>query len=302
MYACLTIDDVAAGDGPRIRRLLEWLDQQSLRATFFVIPFSASNQARLDEDPELVAALREAAGAGHEFQVHGYNHELFECGLPDLMAVHDDALLARIARTLSREEFQLRHTHTRGMIGARLSRSRKIVEEVFGPNELPGFRSGYHEFCREMYFALEVCGYKWSSSRTSVPAAWGPAVTEEADEVVPWVGLLPYWVGDILEIPHLADYGSHIAPDAVDSWVGLAKRHLSICEDEKAPFVWVAHQAGMSCGGDDEAWRDAGYRAHEQVIRIARDEYGAEFVGMSDIARRALATPNYWPQRDEYRR
>ena len=301
LLASLTIDDVAAGDGPRIRTLLEWLRELDLRATFFLIPFSFANRAVLDEDVELVAALREAQDQGHEYLPHGYDHELFECGLPDLMCLDDDGMLARIARTLSREEFQIRHSHTRGMMGARINRSQKILEQAFGAKPV-GFRSGYHEFCRELYFALENCGIQWSSSRTAVPAAWLRTITEEALEVVPWVGLLPYWVGSVLEIPHLADYGSHLAPEDVDARVELASQHLALCEESHAPFVAVAHYSGLSAAGDPHEWRDSGFRSYERVIALAREKYNAQFVTMSEIAARAMATPHYWPQRDEYRR
>jgi len=302
LLACLTIDDVSAGDGVRVRRLLDWLDEQQVRASFFVIPFSVGNQAPLTEDAELVTALHEAAEAGHEFHPHGYDHELFECGLPDLMCIHDEQMMQRIARTLSREEFQLRHTHTRGMIGARISRSLRIMQAVFDGYRPAGFRSGYHEFCREMYFALETCQVRWSSSRTAVPNALARQVTSEADEIVSWVGLLPYWVGNVLEIPHLADYGSHIAPHEKSAWVDLARRHLAMCEDAKAPFVATAHQPGLACAGDPADWRQTGYAAYREVIAVARDEFNAEFVTMGEIAERALATPHYWAQRDEYRR
>ncbi len=302
LYACFTVDDVAAGDGHRIHYLLDWLDELDLRATFFVIPFSYANQATLDEDLELVAALRQAAERGHEFQPHGYDHELFECGLPDLMCIGDDHMLSRVARTLSREEFQLRHSHTRGMIGARIARSLRVLQTVFGEGQRFGFRSGYHEFCRELYFALETCRVQYSSSRTATPAAWRRQVIEDADEVVPWVGLLPYWVGDILEVPHLADYGSHIPHRDIDDWVYLAERHLAACEEARAPFVSVSHQPGLACFGDAPEWKNAGYESHARVIDMARRDFGAEYLTLGEVVERALATPHYWAQRDEYRR
>ncbi|MCZ7599909.1 MAG: hypothetical protein M5U09_22240 [Gammaproteobacteria bacterium] len=154
------------------------------------------------EDPELVAALQAGLEAGHAVLPHGYTHELFECGLPDLMCVAEESMMKRIARTLSREEFQLRHQHTRTKDGLPLQPGRGVVRAV-GRRAPQGFRSGYHEFCREMYLALEDCGFKWSSSRTATPGAWRSEVTREADEVVTWVGLRPYWVGDIARDPAL---------------------------------------------------------------------------------------------------
>ncbi|MCC7490815.1 MAG: DUF2334 domain-containing protein [Fimbriimonadaceae bacterium] len=302
LYASFTVDDLSAGDGRRVGRLLQWLADQELRATFFVIPFSYPNQAPLDEDADLVAALRDAVAAGHEVQPHGYDHELFECGLPDLMAVQDEAMLGKVARALSREEFQLRHTHTRGMIGARISRALRILASAFPGYQPSGFRSGYHEFCRELYFALEDCKIRWSSSRTATPQAYRPRVTEGSDEVISWIGLLPYWVGGVLEIPHCADYGSHLPPEDIAAWVGLARRHLAACEDARAPFVCCAHMPGLACAGDPPGWRDAGYRSYEQVIAAARQDFGAEFVTLGELADHALATPSFWPQRDEYRR
>jgi hypothetical protein len=240
---------------------------------------------------------------GHEFLPHGYDHELFECGIPDLLAVRDEAMMRRIARTLSREMFQLRHAHTRGKIGATLSRGLKIFEATFGPDRKPrGFRSGYHAFCRDLYFALEDLGIPYASTRTAVPCAYRAVVTPEADEVVPWVGLLPFWVGGLLEVPHLANYGAHIPPIDVPLWVKLAERHLRQCVKQQAPFITTCYYAGLRCSGDPAEWRDAGFAAYEQVVARAREQFGAQFVTLGTIAEAALAKPGAWLHRDEYRR
>ena len=120
----------------------------------------------------------------------------------------------------------------------------------------------------------------------------------EADEIVPWVGLRPYWVDRVLEIPHLADYGTHIPATDIDDWVALARRHLTICADARAPFISVAHHHGLSCYGDPEDWRDAGYQAHRRVIEMARQEFGARYVPLSEIADRALVKQHVWLRRD----
>lgn len=302
LYGALTIDDVAAGDGARLEPVLEWLDRHKLRATFFAIPYSDPNQATLYDDPQLLALLQQAIAAGHEVLPHGYDHNLFECGLPELMAVSDDAMMSKIARTLSREEFGLRHSHTRGMIGARLEKSVKIFEEAFDGVKPKGIRSGYHTFCREFYAALEILGFEWTSTRTAVPGAWRPTLEAVDGEVLPWVGLQPYWVGQVLEIPHLCDYGSHVAPETVDGWVELGRRHLQQCQERGAPFIPVAHPAGLRCSGDPKEWRNSGYAAYDQLLKIAREEFGVTFVPLSEIADRAKAQPEAWLVRDPWQR
>jgi len=301
LRVCFCVDDVAAGDGRRIGRLFDFLEELGVPASLFVIPYSLETQATVLEDPELVKALQAGAEAGHAVLPHAFTHELFECGLPDLMCIGEEGMMKRIARTLSREEFQLRHQHTRTKMGALFSQAAALFEQLTG--EPPrGFRSGYHEFCREMYLALEDCGFKWSSSRTAVPGAWRSNVGREADEVVTWVGLRPYWVGDILEIPHCADYGSHLPPSEVNDWVELARRHMQACREQGGPFVCTCSQAGLGCVGDPQAWRDTGYRAYQQVIALAREEFDAEFLSLPAYAEDALAQPDKWLRRDEYRR
>lgn len=303
LYASFTVDNIAAGDSHRLHRLLDWLGDQGVPATFFLIPYSYPNQATLYEDADLMKALERGLAEGHEFLPHGYDHELFECGIPDPLAVRDEAMMKRIARTLSREMFQLVHQHTRGKIGSTLDRGFRIFEATFGPESRPkGFRSGYHAFCRALYFALEDLGVRWSSTRTAVPCAWRATVGPDADEIVSWVGLTPYWVGGVLEIPHLANYGSHVSPADSELWLALAKRHLRACAREKAPFISSAYYTGLRCNGDPDEWKDNGFSVYEQVIAAAREEFGAQWVKLSTIADAALAKPSAWPQRDEFRR
>ena len=304
LYAALTIDNLSAGDGHRLVRLLDWLGDRDLPATFFMIPYSFQNQAALFDDDELVAAMQRGIDEGHEFLPHGFDHELFECGMPDLLAVRDEQMMSRIARTMSREMFQLVHQHTRGKIGATLERSMRIFETALGEEHRPtGFRSGYHAFCRGLYFALEDLGIKWTSTRTAVPGAWRRVPTADADEVVSWVGLLPYWVGDVLELPHMCNYGYHITPDTLGLWQAVAQRHLRQCARERAPFIAVAQYAGLRGNGDPESCRDLGFASYEAVIKTAREEFGCQWVTAGTIAQAALAKPRgTWPNRDEFRR
>jgi hypothetical protein len=302
LYACFTVDDVVAGDGARLESLLDWLDDQQLKATLFVIPYSYANQAPIYEDNQLMGALGRAVEAGHECYPHGYDHEMFECGVPDLMAVADDEMMRTIARTMSREFFQLRHAHTRGALGARFRLTQQIWQVAFGEQQPAGFRGGYHAFCPELYQALGDLKVKWSSTRTATPGAWRPTVTADADEVVRWVGLHPYWVDRVLEIPHLADYGSHLDPADVEQWVALARRHLTICTEQAAPFISVANRHGLSGKGNAPDWHDVGFRSYERIVALARDEFGATFVPMSVVANAALERPEVWPRREEYRR
>jgi len=304
LYASLTIDNLSAGDAHRLVRLLDWLGERDVRATFFMIPYSFQNQATLFEDGELVAVIQRGLDEGHEFLPHGFDHELFECGVPDPLAVRDEQMMNRIARTMSREMFQLVHQHTRGKIGSTLERSVRIFETALGEDHRPtGFRSGYHAFCRGLYFALEDLGIKWTSTRTAVPAAWRRQPTPDADEVVSWVGLHPYWVGDVLEVPHLCNYGYHVTPANIDLWQSLAQRHLRQCVREQAPFIAVAQYAGLRGSGDAEDCRDLGFDAYDRIVRMARDEFGCQWVTCGTIAEAALDKPKAtWPNRDEYRR
>jgi len=109
-------------------------------------------------------------------------------------------------------------------------------------------------------------------------------------------------VGDVLEIPHLANYGSHVPPADSELWLNLAKRHLRACAREQAPFISSAYYTGLRCSGDPDEWQDTGFHIYEQILATARGEFGAQFVKLSTIADAALAKPKAWQQRDEYKR
>ncbi|MCZ7599910.1 MAG: hypothetical protein M5U09_22245 [Gammaproteobacteria bacterium] len=77
---------------------------------------------------------------------------------------------------------------------------------------------------------------------------------------------------------------------------------MTACRDAGGPFVCTCHQPGLGCVGDPQPWRDTGYRAYQQVIALAREEFDAEFLTLPAYAARALATPDQWLRKDEYRR
>ena len=69
---CLTNDDAGSQQPELFRELLDFLSEQRVPATFFVVP--ASGGIPLDEKPEWVDLLHRALDEGHELQHHGYNH------------------------------------------------------------------------------------------------------------------------------------------------------------------------------------------------------------------------------------
>src|SRR5436190_17835033 len=77
-----TNDDILYGQSPQMQRQLDFLSQFNIRGTFFIVPKQAGHT--LDQDKQLLAILRNAMAEGHECYQHGYVHDPYESGIPDL--------------------------------------------------------------------------------------------------------------------------------------------------------------------------------------------------------------------------
>ena len=76
-----TNDDPGMQQPELFAELLDFLDEQQVPGTFFVVPFAGHQP--LDTKPEWVALLQRAQASGHELAHHGYTHETpFEFGVP----------------------------------------------------------------------------------------------------------------------------------------------------------------------------------------------------------------------------
>ena len=82
-----TVDDVALAGWStpdHLRRLYDFLDEEQIPATFFVVP-EAEDGTPVSRQSGYAAALAEGLKRGHEFAQHGITHDRFEVGIPPPM-------------------------------------------------------------------------------------------------------------------------------------------------------------------------------------------------------------------------
>jgi hypothetical protein len=76
-----TNDDAGMHEPERFAELLDFLAEQQVPGTFFVVP--AAGGKSLAEKPRWRALLDRALEAGHDLQLHGFTHDsAFEFGVP----------------------------------------------------------------------------------------------------------------------------------------------------------------------------------------------------------------------------
>ena len=74
-------DDAGIQEPELFADLLDFLDEEQVPATFFVVPHAEDRP--LDQKPEWVGLIQRALDAGHDLQHHGFNHaSCFEFGIP----------------------------------------------------------------------------------------------------------------------------------------------------------------------------------------------------------------------------
>jgi predicted deacetylase len=80
-HLLVSLHDIAPASADATGRWLADLDDRGLPATLLVIP-GPWRGPRLSQNPDLVAALHEAAANGHELALHGWAHKAGPAGAP----------------------------------------------------------------------------------------------------------------------------------------------------------------------------------------------------------------------------
>lgn len=240
---CLTNDDAGSQEPELFRALLDFLAAQRVPATFFVVP--AAGGAPLDGKPEWVELLRRAIAEGHELQVHGFEHGVFEFGVPPGFMLD---IIPEAAARWEREPDVIRAAHTRAALGDKVARGLEILDRALGiaPS---GFRSGCLATCDEMYGALADHGLRWSSNRVVNPTGWRYINGQyEAGEA--WQADVPprphcYKAGRI-EVPMLSEYTWLLEPADEERQFDLLRRDYERAREASGVFVALSHYYAMT--------------------------------------------------------
>ena len=239
---CLTNDDAGSQEPELFGELLDFLAAQRVPATFFVVPNAGG--VPLDKKPEWLALLRRAMDEGHELQLHGFEHGVFEFGVPpDFML---DIIPEARARW-EREPDAVRAPHTRAALGEKIARGLEILHHALGIAP-QGFRSGCLATCDEMYQALADHGLRWSSNRVVNPMGWR-YINGHYDAGEPWqpdVPPHPHPYKGLIEVPIFSEYTWLLEPADQERQFDLLRRDFERARVTSGLFVTLSHYYAMT--------------------------------------------------------
>jgi peptidoglycan/xylan/chitin deacetylase (PgdA/CDA1 family) len=239
----LTNDDAGSQEPALFRELLDFLAAQRVPATFFVVPNAGG--VPLDEKSEWLDLLRRALDEGHELELHGFEHGVFEFGVPPGFMLD---IIPEAKARLKREPEAVRAPHTRAALGEKIARGLEILNRALGVRP-QGFRSGCLATCDEMYAALADNRLRWSSNRVVNPIGWR-YIAGNYDAGEPWQPDVPprphpYTAG-LIEVPMHSEYTWLLGPDDLERQFDLLWRDYERVRATSGVFVALSHYYAMT--------------------------------------------------------
>ncbi len=138
-------DDAGMNEPELFAELLDFLEEQEVPATFFVVPYADSRP--LDQKPEWLGLLRRAQDAGHDLQHHAFDHaSCFEFGIPPYFML--DILEPEIQAAYTNTPEQFTQYHGYDLLFDKLQRGRDILAPIFGYTPR-GFRRALSQYVRQ---------------------------------------------------------------------------------------------------------------------------------------------------------
>jgi peptidoglycan/xylan/chitin deacetylase (PgdA/CDA1 family) len=269
---CLTNDDAGSQQPELFGELLDFLAEQQVPATFFVVP--AAGGVPLDEKPEWIALLRRALDEGHELQHHGYNHGVFEFGVPPGFMLD---IIPEARERWQREPEAVRAEHTLDILRTKLTRGVDILTPILG-HEPQGFRSGCLAIGDDMYQALAEYGFHWSSNLVVNPMGWR-YINREYDAGEPWqVDVPPHpfpYKAGLIEVPMVSEYTWLLHAEDVERQYDLIRRDYDRVRQASGVFVALSHYYAMT--GEYAA----GLEVYRRLFAHAREQGEVRFCTVS---------------------
>jgi peptidoglycan/xylan/chitin deacetylase (PgdA/CDA1 family) len=274
MFA-LTNDDAGGGNPHLFEELLDFLAEQEVPATFFVVPMSGGNP--LVEKPAWMTLLQRALDEGHDLQLHAYDHSsTFEFGVPP------GFMLDIIPEAKTRWETDpdaVRAKHTLQLMTDRLRRSKEGFEQALGFSP-QGFRGPCLSMSDNTYRALAENGLTWSSNRVVNPMGWR-YINRDYDAGEPWqpdVAPHPYrYKAGLIEIPMISEYTWYLEEGDIDIHFDLVRRDYDRVREVGGTFVTLSHYYAMT--GE---WT-AGLRVYERLFAYTRELGDVQFCTLTEL-------------------
>jgi peptidoglycan/xylan/chitin deacetylase (PgdA/CDA1 family) len=271
---CLTNDDAGGQQPERFSELLDFLAEEQVPATFFVVP--AAGGVPLDRKPEWLNLLRRARDEGHELQHHGYNHGVFEFGVPPGFMLD---IIPEAKERWQHEPEAVRAGHTLKILNAKLARGLEILTPILGHGP-QGFRSGCLATSDAMYQALAEHGFCWSSNRVVNPTGWH-YINGEYDAGKPWQADVPPrpfpHAAGLIEVPMISEYTWLLQAKDVERHVDLIRRDYDRVRQESGVFVALSHYYAMT--GEYAA----GLEVYRQLFAYAREVGDVHFCTVGEL-------------------
>jgi peptidoglycan/xylan/chitin deacetylase (PgdA/CDA1 family) len=275
---CLTNDDAGSQQPGLFGDLLDFLAEQRVPATFFVVP--AAGGVPLDRKPEWLDLLRRARDEGHELQHHGFNHGVFEFGVPPGFMLD---IIPEARERWQREPEAVRAEHTLDILNEKIARGLEILAPILG-YEPQGFRSGCLAICDDMYQALADHGFRWSSNLVVNPMGWR-YINRDYDAGEPWQAGVPpqpfrYKAG-LIEVPMVSEYTWLLQPEDLERHYDLARRDFDRARRDSGVFVALSHYYAMT--GEYAT----GLKVYERLFAYARELGDVRFGTVSELLARS---------------
>ncbi|HRW04211.1 MAG TPA: DUF2334 domain-containing protein [Caldilineaceae bacterium] len=274
-----TNDDPGMQAPELFAELLDFLDEQEVPGTFFVVPNAGGRP--LDSKPEWVTLLQRAQASGHELAHHGYTHETpFEFGVPPgfMLDIIPDAK----ARWQNEPE-SVAPWHTADTLRRKLAAGQAIFQRTLGFTPT-GFRSPCLGMCDTTYQVLTDMGFQWSSNQVINPMGWR-YINRDYDAGEPWTPDLPphpHRRAGLTEIPMHSEYTWYLEPGDVDRHFALARDDFERARAKGQPFVVLSHYYAMT-----GQWA-TGLQVYERLFAHARARGDVRFVTLSELV---IGTP-----------
>ena len=286
-YFGMTTDDVALRDWStpeNFAHLIEFLKQEGVRSTFFVVPMDEETDKPFDEIyPEYLPILRAAHDDGFEFAQHGLRHNRFELGIPPTFVL-DLPHEAENKRFVAEHRAELDRDHSVENCRARLRQGRDILEKAFG-FPLVGFRAPALQESPGMFEAIRTEGYLYDSSAILQESVYEFYADRMDGKPLPitrerFEALRAKSGG--LTLAHTCDYTWFLPERRYAATIALARHDLLACIENDLPFIPACHVTPVHEG--------EGLRFLHDIFQIAREECAKagreiQFVPLATIAK-----------------
>lgn len=270
----LTNDDAGGQEPELFAELLDFLVEQEVPATFFVVPMHGGQS--LDNKPEWRALLERALAAGHDLEHHAYDHSTcFEFGVPPYFML--DIMPEARDKFIDEPQFFTQH-HGYQTLREKLERGREILTRTFGYTPR-GFRSPCLSACDNLYQALDDMEFEFCSNEVINPLGWR-YINRAYDTGEDWHTEIPHGpfprTDGLTEVPMHSEYTWYLEPQDVDRHFELAKNDLDRAIAEGKPFVTLSHYFAMT-----GRWA-SGLEVYRRLFAYAREQ-GVRFTTMRKL-------------------